>query len=211
MQSANINRRFPPLGYYDTVTIKDGVLTSIHPPAQMFRDKDIHTIHQGIELQPPTTNEQSVLFQVTRNEMGKYVLQQQSTRGCTAGVVAMLLLDHQAKIDPEEMASSNLGTNEEMLSSLANAGLHPIESQLPWQVDISLIWLNEALKEHGSAIVTMDSDQMGSHVVIVDSIHDEVVRLRDPYHGWDISVTKESFTKYWQPLSGIIQIKDASK
>jgi hypothetical protein len=205
-----INRLYPPIGFNDTVTFERGVLKSLHPSVNVFKNHEIQEIHQGDVFLPETINGRRALFEVRRNELGKHVLQQQSTRGCTAGAVAMMLLDHQRKIDPEEMANSNLGMDNEMISQLETAGLHPIHSKPSASVN-PFIWLQNEVKTKGSAIVTVDSDRMGAHVIIVDLVSDEGVRLRDPYHGWDITVTHEGFIKYWQPRSGIIQVTLALK
>lgn len=199
------NRLFPPIGFNDTVSIQNGIFKSLHPSIKVFKNKEIQTVHRGDFIQPATIDDRIAPFEVTRNELGKHVLQQQSTRGCTAGAVAMLLLDHQQKIDPEEMANSNLGMDHEMISLLKLAGLHPVHSK-PSSSGNPYIWLQDKVKINGSAIVTLDSDRMGAHVIIVDLVSDEGVRLRDPYHGWDITVTVEGFMKYWQPRSGIIQV-----
>ncbi len=58
------------------------------------------------------------------------------------------------------------------------------------------------------------SGAIGSHVVVVDDVNLEEgsVRIRDPYHGWEITVTEDSFLKEWSDFTrsndSILQIKE---
>lgn len=60
----------------------------------------------------------------------------------------------------------------------------------------SLFELEMKLKTKGPIIVQVDDDNIGFHVIIVDSVdvagNEKVVRIRDPYHAWELSVKANS-------------------
>lgn len=197
-------REYPPVSFVDTVRLVNGIWESEHGKVKFFKDSQILTIHPGQRINPATVVKAVVEFEVRRNNLGKHVLQQQATRGCTAGVVAMLFLDHHLGIDVCELQDTNLGNNKSMQKSLQTGGLIPIVSSMPNSHRNPLGWLKSKIDEGGAAIVSIDE---GGHVIIVDQISDQGIRLRDPYHGWDITVTVEAFKKNWCPREAIIQIR----
>lgn len=196
-------RPCPPIGMEDTIVIKGNKLLSVHPPVVVFTDQEIVGLHQGVKI------EDFLDFPLTSNEKGQHILQQQATRGCTAAVAAMLILDYHRGIDLVRLSRCNLGTDNDIVATLHKQGLPTIQSSPPYN-ESSYLWLIQAIQENGSAIVTLNGNKMrGAHVVIVDEILNDGVRLREPYHGWDMTVTTEGFMRYWQPFSGIIQINSA--
>lgn len=56
--------------------------------------------------------------------------------------------------------------------------------------------LRDLLKVSGSCICWSGGD-IGGHVIVVDEVSDDLsqIRLRDPYHGWEITVTAEAFKR----------------
>ncbi len=47
----------------------------------------------------------------------------------------------------------------------------------------------------------------GSHEIVIDEVAEEGVHLRDPYHGWAIIVSHQSFRKYTHFPLKLIPIK----
>ena len=56
-----------------------------------------------------------------------------------------------------------------------------------------------ALDQYGPAFATIGGE-IGGHVIVLDSVSDRaasnpIVRIRDPFHGWDIDVRLSSLTR----------------
>ncbi|NGX43036.1 MAG: hypothetical protein K940chlam7_01327 [Chlamydiae bacterium] len=185
-----IERSFPPVGLMDAVEIRGGKECSIYGEVNMFDDEEILQIHKIIE-------EKEIGRHVSAgiSENGKHVIQQQGTRGCTAAVAAMLIMDHGKQPEILELISRDLGTEQDTIRDIKNAGLEHI---LHAVADFEK--LKPLLDDHGSAIVTIEDKMLGSHEVVVDEITGESVRLRDPYHGWEITVTLKAFTERFVPF-----------
>ena len=189
------NRRVPPLSQSDTIMVVGGAIRSIHSDGteKFFRDDEILKLHpsnSSIEIS------ESVNADLTDNN--KIVIQQQAKRGCTAAVAAMLIYDAGKKVDVSNLQSTNLGNTQSIVGTIKRAELTPIVTELtgnPTPNEL-LTKLKELLLANGSAIVSTGND-IGGHVVVVDHISDDLqeVRLRDPYHGWDITVTKDAFLR----------------
>ncbi|MFQ5729032.1 MAG: hypothetical protein ACE5GN_01555 [Waddliaceae bacterium] len=62
--------------------------------------------------------------------------------------------------------------------------------------------LKHFISGKGSAIVTIGGD-LGAHVIVVDEMTSDQVRLHDPYHGWDIIVTLDAFKERFAGMSAI--------
>lgn len=135
---------------------------------------------------------------------GKTIIQQQGLRGCTAGSAGMLIMDHGKKIDITALTETNLGDEQSISLNILKAGLSPQSTSLGDENALSS--LRKCIQDHGSAIVFISSS-IGNHCVIVDDISEGLdrVRLRDPYHGWEVTVTAQAFLKQ-KPLGTIIQI-----
>lgn len=82
----------------------------------------------------------------------------------------------------------SLGKNA--IQCLRSVRLEPIESTI-----MSLEELRSNIEEHGSAIVTTKGLIRYSYVV--DSVKEDRVEIRDPYHGWKVAITHEAFRKDW--------------
>lgn len=186
-----LKRRVPPVGFCDTIQIVNGVIQSVHGQGILFRDREIIHRHRFVEKQ--LLNRENRIY-AYKTRSGSYILQQQATRGCTAAVTAMLALDHGKQANISDLRTRNLGTTETKLSDLKKYGLSPVVLEV--RVDSGLNHLRRRIRKMGSAIVSIGGE-LGSHVVIVDRISKarNLVQLRDPYHGWKITVSKESFAK----------------
>jgi hypothetical protein len=183
-------RHFPPLSIVDTIILEEEVL-SPHGKARVFEDEDILSYKEIIH-----TEELASDFFVTYTEHGKSILQQQSTRGCTAAATAMLINDHHKPIDMDELIMRNLGNESDMAQDIRKAGLTPLINYL--SESLGLEELRAFILKSGSAIVGINGNEFGEHVVVVDEISANLdqVRLRDPYHGWEITVKGEAFAAH---------------
>ncbi len=194
-------RKIPPLSPIgaDTVIFVGGKIKSVHPEGKLFSDNEIVEkldIIKSVEIGP------KVYASYTKH--GKAIIQQQAMRGCTAAVTAMLIMDDGKKPDLSCLQGRNLGNDEDQIKDLQNAGLKARINSAN-----SLSELRNLIIQNGSAIVSI-SGKIGNHVIVVDEISKDLskVRLRDPYHGWEITITSEAFLKEWHGGKSIQVIKE---
>lgn len=181
-------RRKPPLSLVDTmISVNDGMI-SAHPSADLFSDDEI------VEKLPilQRIHQENVVIRFT--EHGKAIILQQAQRGCTAAAAAMLIMDHGKTPNLKELRYRNLGSSQEEIRDIEKAGLKALEVKVD-----NLTELGSEIRKNGSAIVTLYG-AIGAHVVVVDEVleSDQRVRLRDPFHGWEITVTSAAFLKEWK-------------
>ena len=192
-------RRVPPLSLFDTVIIQNNEARSIHGGGseKLFKNKEILQVHSSIRTQVVDG------FIVDFTAHNKVVIQQQATRGCTAGAAAMLIFDAGKEISYQLLRSTNLADTKEIVRWIENASL-PVVCTLAIKADLTQ--LKELIQKNGSAIVSTNNN-LGSHVIVVDHIRDDLqeIRLRDPFHGWEITVTKDAFLREYKG-GDIIQI-----
>ena len=193
-------RKIPPVSLRDTsiISIASGILLSEHGSTRVFEDHEIIEVHAVISKVELGNR---VFAQYTTS--GKAIIQQQSTRGCSPAAVSMLIKDNGGIVNTSTLKNGSLWNHQKRFTTLIEAGLIPIERK----VDLSshqskLESLKACLLKYGTAIVSF-----GGHVVLVDHISDCLsrVRLRDPYHGWEITVKANAFTLILKE-SVIIQI-----
>ena len=188
-------RRYPPLSMVDTIKVVKGAAKSLHCDGneKFYADEEILKLHPSIRTVDIGSN-----VKVDFTENNKAVIQQQAMRGCTAAVVAMLVFDAGKSINMGALKNTNLGDTDTVKGWIEEAGLKPLHTILNNEDgdDALLKELQQLLVKHGSAIVKTAND-IGGHVVVVDHISDDLqqVRLRDPMHGWEITVTKEGFLR----------------
>ena len=182
---------------------------SVNGRTTIFQDEEILMVHQSTGRNVISSDKDGVQrkLQVYYTEYGKPIIQQQATRGCSAAMTAMLIVEHGKIPDIQKLSRRNLGDIELMISDIRAAKLYPRQLQLP--NDDALLHLKEALGQNGPAILTIDDPLAAGHVIIVDEISADLqqVRLRDSYHGWQITVEAQAFGLRW---SGgmILQVQD---
>ena len=98
------------------------------------------------------------------------------------------------------LRGTNLAKIELEVDLLKQAGLNVVTTHTK-----NLKELRNAIIKNGSCIThvgKLGSSEIGGHVIIVDEISKDLknVRLRDPYHGWEITVNAEDFLKEWELL-----------
>jgi hypothetical protein len=163
--------------------------------SKCFKDEEV------IQVNPPVRIEEMKIggttLQVGFTDTGKSLLHQQAKDGCTAGVSAMLIIDHGALPREEDLLNRVRATYEETARDIANAGLKPVCTSV-LQFKSSLKLLREQLLKHGPAYVSYYNNNTG-HAIIVDEISEDLKRvtIRDPWHGWQFIVKGDAFIKYW--------------
>ena len=204
------HRSYPPLSSSDTLII-DPITRepkSCHGKTRVFQNNEIKTVHRVTHKEffanrrefsyKPTSSTTPVYIEYTKYV--KPIIQQQATRGCTAAAVAMLLKERKKEICFSLLRTTNLGNTERMTRWITNASLTPIVTDVK-----ELNSLTALLNKHGSAIISI-SGNFGSHVVVLDHLNKEYARLRDPYHGWEITVYRSALERYFM-RNEVIQIK----
>jgi len=192
-----LERSYPPIGRYDTIrSDKNGNIVSAHGKPNCFAD------HEIVEIHPIVRETTCDGIPVKFSERNKAIIQQQATRGCTTAATAMLIHDAGKSFNGQLLSRTNLGNDTSMCREITSAGLQPRVHK-----NIELENLDQLLQEHGSAIVSI-FDQMGvaGHVVVVDEITESGIRLRDPYHGWEITVSHDAFKRCYQKCDSIITV-----
>ncbi|MGO0305698.1 cysteine peptidase family C39 domain-containing protein [Endozoicomonas acroporae] len=165
-----------------------------------FLDHEILKVHQPIRTEFIKESEKfkSVEVKYTCNE--RPIIQQQATRGCTYAAAAMLMHQHHRTFSVSALKSTNLGNDRLIRRTLSTAGLTPIKTRCS-----NLEKLANAVYKRGSAIVSVGRCKSGGHVIIVDAVTDTSVLIRDPYHGWEIEISRDAFENSW--VRDAIQVK----
>lgn len=203
--TTNLDRKYPPVSSIDTMINGIGA----HGTTVFFNDEDILEIHQVIKrelIQEKNDYQEEVFIEYTSNN--KPIIQQQAVRGCTAAAACMLIADAGGKVDPYDLLC-NLGNTESMKRLIEKAGYEQSVQEISSKDSrIRLQELSNMIAQDGSAIVSVSSEHGGGHVMVVDEISSdfERVRLRDPYHGWEITVKAEAFSQYFDG-GDVVQIR----
>lgn len=214
------NRRHPPLSQVDTVRVDHlGKTASAHGQGDLFKDKEIVEVHQVVDKQlisndPPEKKPQDNNFELSNpfathfspvyveySNNRKAIIQQQAIRGCTAAAAAMLIVDMGGQCNVDTLRMRNLGDKDHICRDIRKAGFTPLLTE---RVK-SISQIRKAIEENGPAIVSIDGE-LGGHVIVVDYIDDKIARLRDPYHGWEISVSIQALRKRISKNEYMIQI-----
>lgn len=201
-------RRTPPIGLTDLKSLSHaeesnqmkGILFEDHEILNKeevirsqhlnYEKKDLKRIKEVNRSHPHAFTEKLEVLYTTHN---KPIIQQQNSRDATMAAAAMLILEHGGFIQTHQMLyPDSLNTKSDINTWIKQAGFNPATTD----IDNNLEKLKKCVEEDGSAIVSLTS-QIGPHVVLVDEVSEDLsqVRLRDPFHGWEITVSGESFKK----------------
>jgi len=116
----------------------------------------------------------------------KHVILQKGVRGCVAAAAAMVASDCIGKgIEARYM---NIGHDQDVCNILREHKLEPVITER-----VAFGSLQAILEKGGPAYISVTT--VGGHAIVVDKVLEEGVQLRDPYHGWQIVVTKDAFIK----------------
>jgi hypothetical protein len=190
----------------------DACYASPYSEGTLFSDQEILSSESYEEIQI-LTNKEGEFFTACRSIYnGKIVIQQQAGRGCTAAVQAMLEADLGGAIPLLTLQMRDLHE----ISALDFEGSAFEMREILWNQNFPDLKKNIAL--HGPAIVGISNNEkerqysIGAHVVIVDEVdlENRQVCIRDPYHGWQIKVSFETFLLRGPGNDGIHIHKKAS-
>ena len=169
-------------------------LVGAHGYGNSYRDKDILRVYPEVS----SKEEGALCIKYTANN--KPVISQQATRGCTAAASAMLIYENGGRINLEDLFERNLGDDRDLEEDIQRGGLKAKFTMCEQIEDLEAL-----LSQDGSAIVKVNAG-MGGHVVVVDAISQEAVRLRDPYHGWEVDIDKAAFEVSWSKKNEVLQV-----
>lgn len=209
-----ISRRTPPLAICDTIIFKDGKIAGAHNRGvkpHFFQDHEIIQVHAVLRKQLldgenpfPEADQWGVEWRPIYAEYSahqKPIIQQAAMRGCTAAATAMLIMDHGKQCDVQGLRMRNLGQTRNMKHDIEKAGLKAVVSSCRSFDD-----LKELIRKHGSAIVSV-SGEIGGHVIVVDAIGNDQARIRDPYHGWEITIKLDALKARFIGGNSVIQVE----
>jgi len=205
-------RRFPPVSVNDRAKIKNNKLVSVHDTTILFNDDEILEMSSIVKIQAigiikrfATTNlldvhsfNETVYARYTEHE--KAIIQQQSTDYCIGTIVAMLMMDNGKMPDIARLESTIKGDEKTIIREIRAVELNGEQKNAK-----DLLSLKDSIRDYGCAVVSTKVELVP--FIIVDEISADLskVRIRDPYHGWEITVSSEAFQEQWIP-GKIIQI-----
>lgn len=196
-------RTNPPFGVDDVVFAKPGDrIHNLNGEAVFIRTDEIRALET-----PPSQHDRTidgVPFGITSD--GRHVMQQQGQRSSGAAAVAMLVMDYGGKPNTYCVKNYNLSTADEQVWRLEQAGLVPIVARAGGGRTKLGQQLEDLIKKNGPGILSVDGE-LGGHVVVIDrfSMTDNEAIIRDPFHGWSITVSADSILDR-MPYLELIQI-----
>lgn len=133
---------------------------------------------------------------------GKAIIQQNALLSATAACIEMLCWDHGKSAKFEEPEDFN--TTQSLIRKFQSRGLNARVSKIPQAVMLQPDLLAETLRHYiflkGSLIIGLDTDEIGPHAIIIDEVSEclKYFRIRDPYHGWEITIKRKAVLKKLQ-------------
>ena len=143
-------------------------------------------------------------LKVAISENGYPVLQQQNVESCGQTCLAMVLMDlgFQPDFSKLEGGLTNYDQRMEVIKGLA---LREIRNHLNTKNEQEFLEeLREKIHKNGSALIGIDGGSgFVGHGIVCDDISADLqtVRIRDPWHGWEVSLNAKSFLDAVFPLS----------
>ena len=191
--AASIVRSYPKPSLVDSMRLEE-------EHCCVFYDQEIREIHPIIRRE---IIGKSIEVKYSENKVP--ILQQQARRGCTAAAAAMLILQHEKFPDLLRIMRCELGNKETIQCDLSKSGLQSIIYEVrntPQDLRVSLL-------AKGSGIIGISDCEVGGHEIVIDDVSEDLmlVRLRDPYHGWEISIDSQALIKRLPKHFSIIQIR----
>ena len=149
----------------------------------LFKEEDIAKV---FNIAYEEEYEEGFFVYYTGNK--KALIQEQAIQGSFAAAASMLLLDKD--MIPNYAYLFKSGNENFIHEMLTNFDLH-IED-IHYSCDLDYL---TGIVERGSVIAILNGQGGSKHAVLLDSIFDNRVRLRDPHHGWEIEVYFKSFLR----------------
>lgn len=115
-----------------------------------------------------------------------HVVQQIGENACVLGTAMMMALDFGATRLNAKDAICNFGNELDIQRFLQQHNIRV-------KILVASVDQIKNLLEHSSVALTVDDASIGKHSVILDYLDDKVAIIRDPYHAWQIVLSKEYF------------------
>lgn len=169
----------------------------------VFKDEDIFRVYGFNDVVNPYAENPNVTFFKCDD---LHIGVQESPEGCSAGVAAMLALDHEKLVNYHDFKSRTAAGYDRITQDLQSVGLNvhqtPMQDlQAGLAGSLSIKQLQDAIIARGPACVRIQppSSKM-AHWVIVDEVntYSHIVTIRDPWHGYMIGVSLDAFLIQWQ-------------
>lgn len=171
-----------------------GNVSSYHtyaPTARFIEESEIETKAHYIRQ-----SDEGVRF----TSFNKAIIQQSSILSAFSACLQMLLVDKD-EASKKEALFKNISSIEESLSEMTRLGFTGKLSVIPESIQRQPALFMETLKHYiflrGPLIIGTSLDHLSSHFIIVDHVSDclKFLRIRDPYHGWEITVKRKALIK----------------
>jgi hypothetical protein len=185
-------RKAPLLG------LKSSTKNIIYLEAILFLDEEIINVSRIISSKRLFENKGILAFKKI-SENNNTVIQQASFKSCGQTCLCMLLLDHNLQAPLaliNEGESSTIKNLQDLLSQFnVKNNAKKIETT---NSDEFLLSLKKEISLNGPCILSIQGlkeGRIGGHFIIVNEIFDDFnkIRIRDPFHGWEITITKAAF------------------
>lgn len=175
-------RRYPPVRSCDTFMgmNADGTYISAHSTVVFVSLQELIQVH-------PVKKIDEV---VSTSEEGKHVILQQAVRSCFPSALTMLALDFKGTPLFDIMATTNITSAERKVHYLKQTGLQFVTHSLSGTPAQKVETLEQLLTKGRPGILIIEHPDLGGHSVVLDEVSRQkgTATLRDPYHGWMITM-----------------------
>lgn len=188
----------------ETTYIRDDEILKVHPirflresPFVQFLDLGGDDLEIG-SMKPEKYEKYLKLFETSLQEIdkavhaigvterGEHVLLQQAVKSCVPTCIGMLLLDRGKTPNYGAIVNTHLSKIEESISWVKEAGLRPIVTELSESSAVET--LKQCLQTEGPGMLSVSNETIGYHVIILDAIEGDTARIREPFHGWSLTI-----------------------
>lgn len=130
----------------------------------------------------------------------KAIIQQSSSLTSFSACIQMLLID-KSLFSPHHFPKEHDLKIKECFSLISKQGIKSSYLEIPKEIQKQPALFMKTLQDHislkGPIIIGVGKIELGKHFIIIDHISEclKFLRIRDPYHGWEITVKRQTLTK----------------
>jgi len=169
----------------------------------VFKEDDFLVVFDPNGENIPYDDHPEIIFLM---HAGRHVAVQESPEGCSAGVAAMLAMDHDKIIPYDDFASRKASAWDRIETDLKNIGLVVTTKDVKELEDAGSLQLcpeklNTLIRQDGPCCVRIQpEDSEMAHWIVIDEVDIELktVTLRDPWHGFYCTVVLDAFCIQWR-------------
>ena len=164
--------------------------------ADDFSDDTILQVNEFVKIEEQLID--GIPFQLHYTKNNKAIIMQEVLTGCTAGASSMLIVDNGKLPKAADLLNRKAANFKKIALDIQAAGLETLLTPVA-SLGRSLEKLREQILKHGPAYVRVKKPNTSGHAILVDEISQDLkkVRIRDPWHGWEIIIKAEAFKEYW--------------